>query len=314
MGDLKGTILVVDDEPEIREIIELYASDLGLDVLEACDGKQAYEIINEHHIDVVVSDLQMPRMSGISFLEAIRDDGFNTPFIFVTAHPSRDSTVHALRLGAFDYLEKPFEKEQLQTLISEALRVSLEQQKIVESTKKDESFAESQPDEAQLAIIKMRTLRYQENDGNAKNDHSKRKIKELFVEEAEPQLMFCKASIEALTDVDNRSWELGYLLRVMKAVNIAAEAINEPALAETLAAAERCYTYLRIKPRSVTDKVLKVLRASHTAITYMVNRLTIEGTELEAPKDVVRLLNQIADNTSNEASIEHTRGKTNKQI
>jgi CheY-like chemotaxis protein len=293
MSELKGTILVVDDEPEIREIIELYATDLGLNVIEAKDGQEAYETVKAQHIDVIVSDLQMPRMSGISFLEAIRDDGYATPFIFVTAYPSRDSTVHALRLGAFDYIEKPFEKNNLQTLIAEALRVSLEQQELLKISKQG-----NPSNDAEIAIVKMRTLRSQDQDKNKSAPVSNKKLLELFVEEAEPQLLFCKASIEALSDIDKRSSELGYILRVMKTIHTAAQAINQPVLAETLRSAERCYTYLRIKPRSVTDKVLKVLKQTHIEITKMVNQLTLEDHNIEAPEDVIRLLNQIADNIS----------------
>jgi CheY-like chemotaxis protein len=84
----QGVLLVVDDEAEIREIIAMNAAPLGLDVLEAGDGHQAIEILKEHHVDVVISDLMMPRVSGLTLLTMLREERWAKPFIFVTAYPS----------------------------------------------------------------------------------------------------------------------------------------------------------------------------------------------------------------------------------
>src|SRR6187455_2336086 len=94
----KGTLLVVDDEAEIREIVEMHVAPLGIRVIEAGDGQQALEAVRQHHVDVIVSDLMMPRMTGLGLLSALRDSGFMKPFIFLTAYPSQDSTLQALRL------------------------------------------------------------------------------------------------------------------------------------------------------------------------------------------------------------------------
>lgn len=286
MSDSK-TLLVVDDEPEVREIIELYTAELGYSVLEACDGEQAIEVLKNNDVDLVISDLMMPRMSGLTFLETIRSEGYTLPFIFVTAYPSRDSTVQALRLGAFDYIEKPFEREQLHDLIKEAMRVSEEQKKLNPASmdSAEEEVETSSEDQATLEIMKMRTLRYDTTREPPKSDEENQtKLEELFIAEAEPQLLFSEGAIKGLKDPDNRAWELGYLFRVMQAISQAAKVISAEKVIELSTALERCYTALRVRPDAVTDSVIGILESANDELRELVShvggesQLAVAGT------------------------------------
>lgn len=158
MPQTKGTLLVVDDEAEIREIIEGCVAECGLTVLEAGDGEQALDVLKQNHVDVVISDLMMPRMSGLDLLSEMREQRYLQPFIFVTAYPSQDSTVQALRLGAFDFVEKPFNSGELKALLREALRVSSEMARlgIQAEPALDGRSAELR---AEIDIQRLRTLR-----------------------------------------------------------------------------------------------------------------------------------------------------------
>ncbi len=113
----KATILLVDDESEIRDIMGILVSSLGCDFLEAGDGEEALEVLKKEHVDVIISDIMMPRMSGMTLLKILREEGNSDPFIFVTAYPSKDTTVQALRLGAFDFIEKPFDAEEIKQVV-----------------------------------------------------------------------------------------------------------------------------------------------------------------------------------------------------
>lgn len=256
MSELKGTLLVVDDEAEIREIIEVNVAALGLTVLEAGDGEQAIEILKSHQVDVVISDLMMPRMSGLTLLSEMREQSYMQPFIFVTAYPSQDSTIQALRLGAFDYVEKPFDSEDLKALIQEALRVNREMVRL--GIKGEPSnTVHSNESQAVLEIQRLRTLRFaEEKNQGTDTGPSREKLLDMFVSEAMPQILFCDAAIKGLCNPDERTFELGFLFRVMQAVRMAADAVSARGVAEVAFLAERFYTALRVRQRAVSEEII----------------------------------------------------------
>ena len=100
------TILLVDDEPEIQQILEEELSDCGYKVLTAVDGQKALEIFNSHEISFVISDVRMPNMDGIELLKSIRKTK-QTPFLFVSAYGDI-SLSEARSLGALDIVNKPY--------------------------------------------------------------------------------------------------------------------------------------------------------------------------------------------------------------
>ncbi len=277
-----GTLLVVDDEAEIREIIELYASTLGFKALEAPDGDAALEILRTQHVDVIVSDLMMPRMTGLGLLDALRSEGFMQPFIFITAYPSQDSTIQALRLGAFDYLEKPFDSEELGTLLTEAMRVSHGMQELGAAVRMPRANPADDDQRAVLEITKLKTLRFDR--APAGGESTKReKLLDLFVNEATPQLLFCEASIKGLQNLDERNFELGYLFRVMQGIGAAAEAVGESQVKTLANAAEGLYTALRVKPRAVSPEYVELAVRVNTALRDLVGRCGDAAAAGDAP-------------------------------
>lgn len=284
----EGTLLVVDDESEIREIIAMNVQPLGYQVLEAADGQQALEVVRARHVDVVMSDLMMPRVTGLALLTELREAGFLQPFIFLTAYPSQDSTLQALRLGAFDYLEKPFEGDELRALLKEAMRVSLEMARIPQR-KNDKGDSTEE-------IQKLRTLRYQETPNLAASDGATgHKLANLFIAEATPQLLFCDAAIKGLSDAESRASELGYLFRVMQGVATAAESIDALPVVELARAAERFYTALRVRPRAVTEELIEVAQNANRALQLAVSTLGGTPTDATALSETAAELMRLAE-------------------
>ncbi len=118
----KKQVLIVDDEPNLRKILSAQLSRDGYDVLTAEDGEQGLQILREHHIDLVVTDLKMPKVDGMTLLrEALREDP-ELPIVMITAHGTVDTAVEALKLGAFDYLTKPFDKDEVRSVVAKALK------------------------------------------------------------------------------------------------------------------------------------------------------------------------------------------------
>jgi two-component system response regulator PilR (NtrC family) len=115
------TILVVDDEPDILEILEIVLLDDGLEVVKSSSGREALAILQEREVDVVISDIKMPDFSGVELLREARQIAPDAVFIMITAFASTETAIEALQHGAFDYITKPFRMEDLQTIIHHAL-------------------------------------------------------------------------------------------------------------------------------------------------------------------------------------------------
>jgi DNA-binding NtrC family response regulator len=117
----RKSILVVDDEKNQREILETILSGEGYDVTTASSGEAAMKFVESRRFDLVLSDLKMTGMSGLDLLKELTNYDKSIIVILLTAHGSVDSAVDALRLGAFDYLQKPYDSEKLLDTVSRAL-------------------------------------------------------------------------------------------------------------------------------------------------------------------------------------------------
>lgn len=118
----RKSILVVDDEKSQREILEMILSGEGYDITTASSGEAALKFVADRHFDLVLSDLKMTGMSGLDLLKELSAQDSSVMVILLTAHGTVDSAVDALRLGAFDYLQKPYDREKLLDTISRALK------------------------------------------------------------------------------------------------------------------------------------------------------------------------------------------------
>ncbi|HSB20308.1 MAG TPA: sigma-54 dependent transcriptional regulator [Anaeromyxobacteraceae bacterium] len=115
-------VLIVDDELNIRRVLAAMLKREGYEVTTAADGEQALAVLQRTPVQVVVTDLVMPRMSGLELLQRVAVQYPDVPVIMITAHGTVDSAVAALKAGAFDYVTKPFEQEELKKVIAKAAR------------------------------------------------------------------------------------------------------------------------------------------------------------------------------------------------
>lgn len=115
-------ILVVDDEISICEILSAYLSKNGYYVFKAYRAEAAVEIIKTNEIDLVLSDIKMPGMSGVELLKWVKEYNNFLPVIITTGFPTLDTAIEALKLGAYDYLTKPFHLEEIIEKVSRALQ------------------------------------------------------------------------------------------------------------------------------------------------------------------------------------------------
>ncbi len=118
----KQQILVVDDEANLRRVLVAQLARDGYEVHSAADGESALAFLKEHHIDLVVTDLRMPRMNGMDLLRAALREDPDIPVVILTAHGTVDNAVEALKTGAFDYISKPFDQNEVRMIVRKGLR------------------------------------------------------------------------------------------------------------------------------------------------------------------------------------------------
>ena len=121
MSDAPYKILVVDDEASLREMLVILLEREGYLLTEAETGRQAYEKIREEEFDLIVSDIRMPDMTGIELLRRLREEECGIPLLMITAFSSTEEAVEAMKLGAYDYITKPFKNDEIRLVIKNAL-------------------------------------------------------------------------------------------------------------------------------------------------------------------------------------------------
>jgi len=121
MKKSKGRILVVDDEKSMREILEIFLENEGYSVSVAANGELAVEALKKDIFDLVISDMKMPRMGGLELLKNVKENSPDTIFVVMTAFGTTESAVEAMKLGAYDYIQKPFQMDDIRLVVKNAL-------------------------------------------------------------------------------------------------------------------------------------------------------------------------------------------------
>ena len=121
MEDIKRKILVVDDEESLREFLEIMLKREGYEITTAADGDKAIKLMKKQSFDLVLTDLQMPKVHGMEVLAQAKDMDPEIVVIVITAFGSTESAVEAMKLGAYDYITKPFKIDEIKLIIKKAL-------------------------------------------------------------------------------------------------------------------------------------------------------------------------------------------------
>ena len=116
-----ATVLVVDDEEEIRNSLRGVLNDEGLRVIEAADGVQAMKLVRSERPELMLVDVWMPELDGIELLRRLEREDYRPDVVMISGHGSIETAVQATKLGAFDFIEKPFSIDSLLQVVSRAL-------------------------------------------------------------------------------------------------------------------------------------------------------------------------------------------------
>ena len=121
---MSNIALIIDDEPDIRELLNITMERMGIDCHLAEDLTKARTLLNERSYDICLTDMKLPDGNGVDFVNEVQKKYPCMPIAVITAHGSMDSAITALKYGAFDFLTKPVDLTLLRTLVQDALKLS----------------------------------------------------------------------------------------------------------------------------------------------------------------------------------------------
>ena len=124
MSQKKHIALIVDDEPDIRELLDITLSRMNIDTLCAENITQAKDLLAEHHFDLCLTDMRLPDGNGIELIKYIQEKFSSLPVAMITAHGNMEFAIEALKSGAFDFVSKPVDLNMLRNLVNTALKLS----------------------------------------------------------------------------------------------------------------------------------------------------------------------------------------------
>lgn len=138
----KGIILIVDDEETIRLSVREFLDAQGYEAIAAGSCEEALEKMDTFMPDLILLDLRLPNINGVELIEKIKEKDPNALMVVMTGYGSVDSAVEVMRLGAYDYLEKPFKLDRLRSVVEKALRRQGLRQEVLEIKEKQWTFDE----------------------------------------------------------------------------------------------------------------------------------------------------------------------------
>ncbi|MGW8227716.1 MAG: sigma-54-dependent transcriptional regulator, partial [Gammaproteobacteria bacterium] len=117
------TALIIDDEPDIRELLEITLNRMEVDTRSAADLAQARDLLDGEDFDLCLTDMRLPDGNGIDFIRHIQQTKPEIPVAMITAHGNMESAIEALKAGAFDFVSKPVDLQVLRSLVTTALKL-----------------------------------------------------------------------------------------------------------------------------------------------------------------------------------------------
>ncbi|MEE4245860.1 MAG: response regulator, partial [Kangiellaceae bacterium] len=115
--------LIIDDEPDILELLSITLMRMGIDCKTAATVTQAKDVFSQNSFDLVLTDMRLPDGTGLEIVKHIQQVSASTPVAVITAHGNMQTAIESMKLGAFDFLSKPVDLANLRSLVDSALRL-----------------------------------------------------------------------------------------------------------------------------------------------------------------------------------------------
>ncbi|MFK7824521.1 MAG: response regulator [Oligoflexales bacterium] len=283
-------VLIVEDEPDLRNIIGIHANAIGISPRFASNGKEALEVLETQATDFIISDMLMPEMNGLALLEEIRNRGSFIPFLVLSGHGDKELVLACLRLGAFDYLEKPFDNSALKSLMMEALKIAAAENSVAGSSRllslREDLNGENEKRKTKFdeyAVARLKILSQSKVGDVAEatpkidSDLSREQmILKNFLVESFSQLENTEKAMRSLSSSDPNNWELGYMNRVMNGLLAALDAVNQNEIRALVRGMNQCFSLYRIRTSMLAQRELNILKRAHKILMLKIKSLREE--------------------------------------
>jgi len=123
----RGKILIVEDEKSMREVLKILLEGEGYEVTTASDGLEGISLIEKDIFDLIITDMKMPKADGFEVLKRIKEISPDTIVIMITAFGNTDTAIEAMKMGAYDYITKPFNIEEIRLIVRKAIEKKKEE-------------------------------------------------------------------------------------------------------------------------------------------------------------------------------------------
>lgn len=200
MGGEQGRILIVDDEETVRNLLQRILAEVGYDVVTAANGMEALEKVYQSESQVVLLDIKMPGMTGMEVLGKLSADSPDVCVIMITAVLDTQTAVEAMKLGAYDYITKPFNRDDVVQKVQEAInkwhrQIQEKRQffKLKESVREQTQRMQEQFGELVASLAREHRLLHDLSAGQARGDKSP-------FSELPPELQKPMSSVEEFRD------------------------------------------------------------------------------------------------------------------
>lgn len=287
------TVLIIEDEIDLQQIISIYINKMGFKPICVNNGEEALKVLEKEYIDVILSDMIMPELTGAELLLILKRSHCQIPFVVLSACSDHELVVECMRLGAFDFVDKPFEADIFKKVIREAMRVKGEIDLLLGGKqllkKKQPSPQKDEHTHRDVHLVKrMKFLskgkkpvasQQQEIIGSKKQQKHQDKLSHIFVQEALNQLYLTEKAIRTLNVDEKTNWELGYINRVMNSIYVAAQVIQDKEIKTISKKLNDCFTMYRIRKSKLTDQELYVIKRAHKMLISKIKNFKENGYE-----------------------------------
>lgn len=156
-------VLIVDDEPDLRDALSRIMRRQNIQAVEAENGQVALELLKQEQFHTVLCDIMMPKMTGLDCLAKAQVEGIITPFIFLTGFGDTDRMLQAIRLGATDFINKPFDNNEILDVMFRVLEIGIRRNRILKEIEKNSTdlFASFQKEERMISLLRTHNNRKQ---------------------------------------------------------------------------------------------------------------------------------------------------------
>ena len=284
-------VLIVEDEVDLRNIIGIHAHSIGISPRYAGNGREALAILESQETDFIIADIVMPEMNGLELLEEIRRRGSQVPFLVLSGHGDKELVLSCLRLGAFDYIEKPFDNSALKSMMMEALKIASGDANnslpsrllpVNEDLNGQDEKQKSKLDEKVIAKLKSlsahKRVPHEKASMAATDQDLSREQLALrnFISESLSQLEYTEKAMRSLSSGDPCNWELGYMNRVMSNFLSALESLDQKEIYALVKGMNQCFSLYRIRTSMLTQRELTILKRAHKILMLKIQSLQEE--------------------------------------